>query len=85
MSAIDLVPWTQQCKGCPARVAWCRTEKGKAIPIDLEPTKSGNIVLEQPDPRDAPIARVVRSNLLPDTPRYVAHFATCSAAERFRK
>ena len=39
------------CKHCGAEVLWARTEGGKRISLDPEPTSSGNIRLWETVPR----------------------------------
>lgn len=74
----------QACKSCGARVLWAVTPAGKSMPIDAEPTTDGNLVLEHPDPRQAPTARVLRSGERVHL-RYTSHFATCRDAPKWRK
>ena len=72
------------CKSCGAGIIWAKTIKGATIPLDAEPTKTGNIVIEDGNALvynnpDA-IAPRLRSE-----PRYVSHFATCPNADEHRK
>lgn len=75
-----------ECRACEAPIRWARTAKGgKAIPLDLEPAETGNVVLEEnAGLGQAPTAHVVGKNGLPlelahlaDAPRYMPHHATC--------
>lgn len=70
------------CKSCGAPITWAISAKGKAIPIDPSPVKSGNLVLIVEDPRNAPTARYARDE---EGPRYVSHFATCAQADEHRR
>ena len=78
-----------RCKGCGARIKWVKTPSGKNVPIDkgavtILPDKDGFIAVVTLD------GRVIRGNLtMYGTPGavtgYTSHFATCPAADRFRK
>jgi hypothetical protein len=70
---------------CRAPIVWAITEKAKRMPVDLEPSAGGNIVLRDTG-GTAPLAVVLapsqafrRRNLR------TSHFATCPAAPSFRK
>jgi len=66
-----------RCK-CGALMVWAHTPKGKAIPLDPEPRKDGNLVLVRG------IATPVDMLTPPSLPRYASHFATCPHARDFR-
>jgi len=34
-----------RCRSCGAEIRWARTVKGKAIPLDQDPTVTGNVLL----------------------------------------
>jgi len=55
------------CDGCPARIYWITTPKGKRMPIDVYAGEGCEVPT-------------------PERPgRGVPHWATCPAADRFRK
>jgi hypothetical protein len=79
------------CRSCDAKVVWYTTEaKGKPIPLDLEPTTDGNVVLVPKGGRlgGALVARVLGPlellTLEPDRIRYTPHHATCPDVEDWR-
>lgn len=74
---------TTICRGCGAPIIWAVTPNGKRIPINPEPHPTGNIEL---DTTHRPTRATVHSQgpLGVDT-LYLAHFATCPNADRFRK
>ena len=70
-----------ECRSCGAPIRWARTEKGKRIPLDVEPV--GNL------PRGAFTLAVEGDDLLAKSvfpaSYYVSHFATCPCADEHRK
>lgn len=67
------------CKSCGATIAWATTAKGKAIPLDAEPSASGNIEL-----RSGIAHYVTPDQNAVGRQRYVSHFATCIYAKQHR-
>jgi hypothetical protein len=70
-------------------VIWAETEKGKRMPVDEEPNKEGNIILQEYLQEDTPTAVYVGKpdpNPLFDGPlRYMSHFATCPQSGEWRR
>jgi hypothetical protein len=66
------------CKSCGAQIRWAKTEAGKTIPLDPEPTLNGNVVLDH-----AGVAHVRHAGV--GGARYVSHFATCPFAKQHRR
>ena len=78
-----------QCRGCGAPIVWIRTTGGKSMPCDAEP------VLYRKKARAA--GKIITPNGMvlscelgvapceADGAGYVSHFATCPAAEKFRR
>jgi hypothetical protein len=66
------------CKSCSAPIEWVKSARtGKAMPLDIEPTDNGNLVV---------IDGVAHPRLAGDTkPRRTSHFATCPQAESWRR
>ena len=78
------------CRTCGAPVVWCLTDKGKRVPIDLEPTADGNVVVVDVDPPHTPSAHVLTKNVLAaarecGVPLHLSHFVTCPDADTHRK
>ena len=77
------------CRGCGAPIIWIKTASGKAMPCDAKPvmywrdvcgperivTKDGHVVT----------GRLMGDALSPTGTGYISHFATCPAADRFRR
>lgn len=82
------VDW-DRCRADECR-AWIRmlpTDRGSTMPIDWDPVPDGNVVIVGwPDIGDHPTAHVLRGGepVMEGQPRYVAHFTTCPASERYR-
>lgn len=75
-----------KCRSCGRPIIWAETTNGKPAPIDPEPVPHGLIVLVQPsDPREPPIASVVKLHAPVTLPRFNSHFATCEFAAQHRK
>jgi hypothetical protein len=68
-----------RCNSCQAAIIWATTAKGKAMPLDVEPSASGNIELR------SGIAHFVTPDQSALGPRYISHFATCVNARQHRK
>jgi len=64
---------------------WCRTGRGKKMPVDAEPTREGLFVLEGDD--FSPTVRRLPNDAAATYTgeKYTSHFATCPNAEEFRK
>lgn len=77
---------TSSCSSCKADIVWAQTENGDLTPIDAAPAVNGNIELQLPnDPRDPPVAHVLRKGETRPPPLYLNHFVTCPHAEQHRK
>ncbi len=63
------------CFSCRAPVVWSRTEKGRAMPLDVDKVSNGNVHLA------AGVAKYVPAG----TGQYVSHFVTCPQATKWRK
>jgi hypothetical protein len=71
---------TSHCKSCGAEIIWAKTKNGKAIPIDAEPCKDGNISLYN----EMAIVMDMREIAFYDGPLYTSHFVTCPQADEYR-
>lgn len=66
------------CKSCSAPIEWAKSARtGKAMPLDLEPTAHGNLVVIDGVAHPAP-ADTGRE-------RRTSHFATCPQATSWRQ
>jgi len=67
------------CKApsCGKLIEWHKTEAGKNIPIDPEPSTKGNIYFKN--------ARAVYGKVGSHPRMFLSHFATCPEAESFRR
>jgi hypothetical protein len=73
-----------ECRSCKREIVWARTSAGKFMPIDPEPTESGNVELV-PCAGWPNLKAVVHGQppILPTT-LYTPHHASCPDAEQFR-
>lgn len=77
------------CRSCNAPILWAVTPKGKRAPLDAEPTKEGNIRLEERGPGATPIAHYLSGLELLAAQKagellHLSHFATCVDANNWR-
>lgn len=88
----DAVP----CGGCGKPVIWTITAaNNKRMCVDAEPTLRGNLILMHRVVGNAPTSRMQDADELRQRDdeklgmaqrvRFVSHFATCSAAAKYRK
>jgi hypothetical protein len=66
------------CSSCGKPIIWAKTESGKAMPLDPDPSASGNLIL---------IGGVVKhvGRQFTGCSKYTSHFATCAQADQHRK
>ena len=67
-----------KCRSCGAAIIWCKTANGKAMPVDAEPVKDGNLcvtngVAHAPTEADG------------FGPRFKSHFGECPHAAKHRR
>lgn len=76
-----------RCRSCRAPIRWAFTEKGKRIPLDLEPYQGddprGLFVLRSGE--RGPVAVAAPADAFADEPHYRTHFVTCPNATRHRR
>jgi hypothetical protein len=79
------------CKSCGAAIRWVTVVRAhgrgeRAMPIDAEPSATGNVLLTGRNDR-GPVARVLGAGEsgVAGTPLYLAHFASCPNAKQHRK
>lgn len=75
------------CNGpnCHAEIRWCRTQKGKKVPLDAEPTPDGDWMIEGDPDAPNPLALKLTAHTIYEGPRYEAHWGTCPDRDSFRR
>lgn len=68
-----------RCRSCGAEIIWCRTSKGKAMPVDVNKRDDGNLILTDVD-GDTVVEYVPKGQ-----GDHVSHFVTCGQADQWRK
>lgn len=72
------------CSGCDAPIIWTVTSKGKAMPVDADPTIVGRgFRLEEHDGDE--VRAVFTADPAPGEQLYVSHFSSCPDANVFRR
>jgi hypothetical protein len=70
------------CKACGAPIRFLESPKThKLNPIDVEPVASGNLRIDE---EHGLYLFILDRAEVPETERYVSHFATCPRAGEFR-
>jgi hypothetical protein len=82
-------PTVFNCRSCGAHLIWAETITGRRMPLDITPTKDGNIILGLRD-QQAPLALVQTQQQLERLRAkgellYVCHFATCPQHKKWRR
>lgn len=79
---------TSTCRGCTGRIIWASTVTPKAMPVDVDPSPDGTLMLY----RMANSGRIRADLVASEAERTrlagqlrTSHFATCPAAGTFRK
>jgi hypothetical protein len=75
-----------RCRSCGAKIFWAKTVRGRAIPLDVEPSPKGNIILKGGLAHYITAAtRAERADgeAVPEV--YLTHFATCPFAGTHRR
>jgi hypothetical protein len=67
------------CKTCGEQIIWCRTETGKRMPLDANPTAEGNLTLNTGELLPT-ASSVGRTGHKPGQLLYKSHFASCKQA-----
>lgn len=77
---------TDECRSCNAAVIWTQTERGRDMPVDVEPHADGTIELRQR--QDAkPLAVVINNpaKRFGKTQLRRSHFVTCPQSGAWRR
>lgn len=71
-----------KCKSCDAEIIWVKTEKGKSMPIDAEPSVEGQFLKVRVDENGTKHVQYLGEREAADCtrPLYLSHFATCPDA-----
>lgn len=80
------------CRSCGAHILWVKTEAGRAIPLDPDPTEAGNVIISVETDREvAHVETAVEKAARLECPipagrlAFTSHFATCPQAQAWRK
>lgn len=71
------------CNSCQSAIVWAVTEKGRRMPMDLEPSFRGTFRLEQRGTEGTVAVFVKKEDR--KGPLYTSHYATCPQAAGWRK
>jgi hypothetical protein len=79
---------TEPCegRGCTAQIIWAGTNRGNAMPVDVDPVADGNVLLRWVGGK--PYAEVIGKGSqarLFGKPARKSHFVTCPDADKFRR
>lgn len=70
------------CRSCGAPILWAKTERGKMMPVDPDPSENGNVELV---PRGTGFLAIVHGQApLGAPPLHLPHHATCEFADEWR-
>jgi len=72
-----------RCRSCGAHIRWAVTEKGRRIPLDLQPSSEGNIEIRN-NAFGQPRA-VVTGKGDDENRKFISHFATCPNSSAHRR
>jgi len=75
-----------ECRSCHAPILWVRTQKGKDMPLDPEPTRDGCWVMEgdEAEKKKPLVTRLDNDSAARYTgEKYTSHFETCPHAKRW--
>jgi hypothetical protein len=70
------------CSTCGGQIIWARTETGKRMPLDANPSSDGNLTLTTDGL--LPTARSIAHGHRPGQLLFKSHFATCKHATLHR-
>ena len=85
----DLEVPIHRCASCRAEIVWARTNAGKSMPLDLEPSESGTMILVLRHAEGGGVKVVcffkkAGEALTRGEKRRASHFSTCPNAEQHR-
>ncbi len=85
------MPEQAKCRSCGAPIIWAKTEAGKPMPLDIQPSPSGTFTIRHADGRawrgnlHEELQAIHKSKIKDLGPWYTSHFATCPNANQHRK
>lgn len=79
-----------RCRSCRAEIVWTVTATGKKMPVNVEASDTGNVLVERGGPRDTPRATVfvpggLHAHTRPGTLQTTSHFSTCPNRDHHRR
>lgn len=76
----------EDCRSCKKPVIWAKTERGKAMPVDAEPSTDGTVSLRWGHDGSTVLASVPSRHLaFGRRDLRKSHFATCKDAGTWRR
>lgn len=76
----------EDCRSCHNPVIWTKTERGKAMPVDAEPSKDGTVSLRWAHDATTVLSTVPKPHLaFGRRDLHKSHFATCKDAGAWRR
>jgi hypothetical protein len=73
------------CRSCGAAIRWVKTQRGKKMPIDDEPSSAGKFAIEGDPEAETPSVRFIKSSEEYTGDRFTSHFETCDDPGQFSK
>lgn len=77
-----------RCRSCGAAIFFVVTDKHENMPVDLDPTKDGNLSITEGIPKPTAVVLTLGQAAgmrAAGLPTYKSHFATCPYADEFRR
>ena len=74
-----MTPRVCECRSCGAEILWGTTPRGSKMPVDADPSPSGEWLLRE----DGSLEHAPAGYVSPDL--YTSHFATCPNALQHRR
>lgn len=74
------------CRSCGEEIIWAKSiVSGKLMPVDILPSPSGNVLVNDNGVADVLGSESVSSCRINGVPLHLSHFATCKFAWQHRK
>jgi len=76
----------EKCRSCHKLVIWTQTARGKAMPVDAEPVKGGNVALAWHPDGTTVLSTIPKPHLaFGRRDLHVSHFVQCPDAGKWRR
>lgn len=76
----------EDCRSCSRPIIWTKTERGRAMPVDAEPSKDGNVSLRWAHDGATVLSSVPKPSLaFGRRDLRKSHFASCKDAGAWRR